>query len=195
MAHLFYYGQNQSYVLKSNMDFSQKAQSVADKMNNLTSKLDLSEELLVQSDDIVDYVEGTTKDITLSSDTNYADIMNLEIMTDDFKFVRESLKEITKNARKVQNLITLDLLSDESDKNENRPSLIMSFSELSKAITDAQKLYVQSYKEMSTTLLNLDKIKKNKQDEGPTTVNNTLNINSHESLNTADFIKQLKECR
>jgi len=177
------------------MDFSQKAQSVADKMNNLTSKLDLSEELLVQSDDIVDYVEGTTKDITLSSDTNYADIMNLEIMTDDFKFVRESLKEITKNARKVQNLITLDLLSDESDKNENRPSLIMSFSELSKAITDAQKLYVQSYKEMSTTLLNLDKIKKNKQDEGPTTVNNTLNINSHESLNTADFIKQLKECR
>lgn len=170
------------------MDFSQKADSLASKMNKLTEKLELSEELILEGNDIVEYVEEKTQDVQLYSDANYADIMNLEVMTNDFKYVRETLREVTDNARRVQNSVTLDLLDSDDDK---RASLIMSFSELSKAITDAQKLYVQSYKEMSTTLLNLDKIKKNEKAEGPQTVNNTLNVNTTEAISTVDLIKKL----
>lgn len=171
------------------MDFSQKADSLAAKMNKITEQLDLSEELLVEGSDIVEYVEDKTQDITLYEEKSYADIMNLQIMTDDFKYVRETLREVTDNARRVQNAITLDLLDTDDDK---RAALVVSFAELSKAITDAQKLYVSSYKEMSTTLLNLDKIKKAEKAEGPKTINNTLNVTTAEPISTTDLIQQLR---
>lgn len=165
-----------------------KADSLADKMNKLTEKLDLSEELLVQGDDIVEYVGEKTQDIALHTESSYADIMNLKIMTDDFKYVRETLKELTENARRVQNSLTLDLLSSDD---EARASLIVSFAELSKAITDAQKLYVDSYKQMSTTLLNLDKIKKNEIDDTSKTENH-LHLHGSKAISTVDLIKELK---
>jgi hypothetical protein len=170
------------------MDYTQNAESLAARMNKLTATLDLSDDLLIEGDDIVEYVEENTKKIELFTDSNYADIMNLEIMTQDFKFVRETLKEVTENARRVQNAVTLDLLSD--DDTDSRASLIISFAELSKAITDAQKLYVLSYKEMSTTLLNLDKIKKNDKDVNPSSVTNNLHI--YDPVTTTDLIKKLK---
>lgn len=180
------------------MDFKDKAESLAKRMNKLTESLDLSDDLIVHGDDIIDLVQEKTKDISLykqndlSTDEyefSYADIMNLEVMTEDFRFVRDTLKEVTENARRVQNSVTLELIDSDG---EQRASLIAAFSELSKAITDAQKLYVQSYKEMSTTLLNLDKIKKA---EPPKTVNNTtnnLNISTSENISTADLIQRLR---
>lgn len=173
------------------MDFTDKADTLAKKMNKLTESLDLSDELLVEGQDIVEYVEEKTKDVTLYQEDSYADIMNLEIMTEDFKFVRETLKEITQNARRVQNSVTLELLDEDND--DKRAGLIMSFSELSKAITDAQKLYVQSYKEMSTTLLNLDKIKKNAEPSANANVtNNNLHVHTTENISTVDLIKRLQ---
>ena len=165
----------------------EKANSLAERMNRLTEKLELSEELLVQGDDIVEYVEGNTKTIELYQNPSYADIMNLHIMTEDFKYVRETLREVTDNARRVQNSITLELLDTDS---EQRAALVVSFAELSKAITDAQKLYVDSYKQMSTTLLNLDKIKK--ADQSPTNVTNNLHIHGTETVSTIDLIAKLQ---
>jgi len=165
-----------------------KADSLADRMNQLTSKLDLSEDLLVQSDDIIDFVKEKTQKIELYNNPNYADIMNLQIMTEDFRYVRETLREVTDNARRVQNSITLELLDVD---NEKRANLVQSFAELSKAITDAQKLYVDSYKQMSTTLLNLDKIKKADQIEQSGNVINNLHIHG-EAISTLDLLTKLQ---
>jgi hypothetical protein len=69
----------------------------------------------------------------------------------------------------------------------------MSFAELNKAIADNMKLYIQGYKEISNVLLNLDKIQKAEKDEKPQTINNTLNINSTETISTVDLIKRLTQ--
>lgn len=163
-----------------------KINSLADKMEALSDKLDLSDELLNQGDNIIEYSETSLE--KNKREVNYADIMNLQIMVNDFKYIRETLQEITNNAKRVQNVITAELLEDNSEK---RANLIMSFAELSRAITDAQKLYILSYKEMSGTLLNLDKIEKNDK-EKPQIINNNLTI-CDEAINTSDLIKQLSE--
>lgn len=172
----------------ANNALQDKANSLADRMNRLTAKLNLSEELLVQGSDIVDFVEEKTKTIELYQNPSYADIMNIQIMTEDFKYVRETLREVTDNARRVQNAITLELIDTDSEK---RAALVVSFAELSKAITDAQKLYVDSYRQMSNTLLNLDKIKK-ADPPPPSNVTNNLHIHGTETVSTFDLIAALQ---
>ena len=171
------------------MDFKDKAESLADKMNKLTAKFDLSEEMSLTGSDIVDYVEEKTQDIQLfSEDISATEIINIQNMIDDFKYVRDALKETTDNGRRVLTSVTLDLLESDGDK---RAALIISFAELNKAVTDNMKLYIQSYKEISNTLLNLDKIKKNESAD-PKTVNNTINVVTSEPISTADLIKKLR---
>lgn len=176
------------------MDIKDKSESLADKMNRLTEKLvdniDLANDMVLTGDDIESYVEEKTESINLySSDDITADVISLNNMVEDFKYVRETLKENTDNARRVLNSVTFDLLDSDDDK---RASLIMSFAELNKAVADNMKLYVNSYKEISNVLLNLDKIKKSQSKENPSTVNNTLNINT-EAVSTVDLIKKLSE--
>jgi hypothetical protein len=175
------------------MDFKDKSESLAEKMNKLTAKfsenIDTAEDMTIVGEDIIDHIEEKTQEIELfSEDVNVSEIINLNNMVDDFKFVRETLKENTKNGRRVLNSVTLDLLDSDDDK---RASLILSFAELNKAVADNMKLYIGAYKEISNVLLNIDKINKNKQNS-PNTVNNTVNINSTESISTVDLIKKLK---
>jgi len=175
------------------VDIKDKSESLAAKMNKLTEKftenLDTAEEMTIVGDDIVDFVEEKTQDIELYSENFPAsEVISLTTMVDDFKYVRETLKENTDNGRRVLNSVTLDLLDSDDDK---RASLIMSFAELNKSIADNMKLYVSSYKEISNVLLNLDKIRKAQIAEGPQTVNNTLNVNTTEAISTVDLIKKL----
>jgi len=173
------------------MDFKNKADSLAAKMNKITESLDLSEELIVEGDDLIEYVEEKTQDVKLYESSNLAELMNLELMTEDFKHVRDTLKEQSNNTRKVLNSLTLDLLDSDDDK---RAGLIMSFAELNTALVKAEELFLKSYKEMSTTLLNLDKIRKNDA-ANPQTVNNTVNVTTTESVSTIDLIKKLKDTK
>lgn len=177
------------------MDFKEKSESLAEKMNRLTAKfadnIETAEEMVLTGDDIVEYVEEKTQDVQLYSEQlPVAEIINLNNLVNDFQFVRETLRENTENGRRVLNSVTLDLLDTEDDK---RASLIMSFAELNKAIADNMKLYIQGYKEISNVLLNLDKIQKAEKDEKPQTINNTLNINSTETISTVDLIKRLTQ--
>ena len=177
-----------------------KAQSLADKMNELTSKFDLSEEMIQTGSELEEYVEEKTKDVGFSTtgdivtgeyeNMSAADFINLELMVRDFKYVRESLKETTNNGRRVLQSITLDLLDEDE---ENRASLITSFAELNKAIAENMKLYMQSYKDISTVLLNLDKISKSKTPQSGTVTNNTVVV--AEPISTADLIKQLSSLK
>jgi hypothetical protein len=177
------------------MDFKEKSESLAEKMNRLTAKfadnIETAEEMVLTGDDIVEYVEEKTQDVQLYSEQlPVAEIINLNNLVNDFQFVRETLRENTENGRRVLNSVTLDLLDTEDDK---RASLIMSFAELNKAIADNMKLYIQGYKEISNVLLNLDKIQKAENAGAPQTINNTLNINSTETISTVDLIKRLTQ--
>jgi hypothetical protein len=178
------------------LDLSGKAESLADKMNKLTAKFDLAEELILDGDDIIDFVDEKTKKVDLyESETENnsqelitsSDLINLNIMVEDFKYIRDTLKETTDNGRSVLNVITVDLLESDDDK---RAALILSFAELNRAVGDNMKLYMQSYKDISTVLLNLDKIKKNEKSENINVTNN-LNVVNNESISTVDLIKKL----
>lgn len=171
-----------------------RADILAQKMNKLTESLDLSGELIVSGDELIELVEEKTQEVMLhhevkADDPDYAAIMNLSAMTEDFMFVRETLREITDNARRVQGVVTLELLDADT---EQRAALILSFSELSKAITDAQKLFVLSYKDMSSTLLNLNKMKKDNAPALPGVTTNNLNVYTSDPMSTADILKRLR---
>lgn len=176
------------------MDFKDKSESLAAKMNRLTEKftanIETAEEMVLTGDDVYEMVETKTQDIQLYEEGVLvsAEIINLQTMVDDFKYVRETLKENTDNGRRVLNSITLDLLDSDDDK---RAGLIMSFAELNTAIANNMKLYMLAYKEISNVLLNLDKIKKAEKADTPTTINNTLHINATETISTVDLIKRL----
>lgn len=172
------------------MDFKDKAESLADKMNKLSEKFELAEEMTLTGSDIIEFVEEKTESIELfSDDISPTEIINLQNMVDDFKYVRDTLKETTDNGRRVLNSVTLDLLDSEDDK---RATLILSFAELNKAVGDNMKLYMQSYKDISTVLLNIDKIKKSVEKDSPKTINNTVNVNTIEPISTVDLIKKLR---
>jgi hypothetical protein len=169
------------------MNSKDKADSLASRMNRLTEKFNLAEEMTIEGDDIIEYIDEKTQEIELYSDNIPAsEIVNLENMVNDFKYIRETLKETTENGRRVLNSITIDLLSSDDEK---RATLVLSFAELNKAVGDNMKLYMQSYKDISTTLLNIDKIKKNSVQE-KSIINNTLNVTAA-PISTADLIKQL----
>lgn len=179
------------------MDYSDKAESLASKMNRITSKLtenlDIAEELDVTGDDIIEYVEEKTQNISLYKEDHkqLPDIVNLENMVKDFQYVRETLKETTENGRRVLNTVTLDLLAADE---ESRANLILSFAELNKAIATNMKLYINAYKDISSVVMNLDKIKSGeKVVQNPEVTNNNLHIHTHESISTVDLIKQLQQ--
>lgn len=176
------------------LDLSGKAESLADKMNKLTAKFDLAQELIIDSEDIIDFVEEKTQSIDLYNsedlsvvDLTSADLINLNNMVEDFKYIRDTLRETSDNGRRVLNSVTVDLLESDDDK---RAALIISFAELNRAVGDNMKLYMQSYKDISTVLLNLDKIKKNEKSENINVTNN-LNVTNNETISTADLIKRL----
>ena len=193
------------------MDFTDKANALAKKMNELTQKFDLSSEMVISGDDIIEDVKKKTDIIDLSSDkpkiiptidveieqefntSLVLELVNLKAMVEDFQYIRETLKETTDNGRSVLNKVTIDLL--DSDE-EGRASLILSFAELNAAVGKNMSLYMDSYKQISNVLVNLDKIIKNtnsKSGTGASIVNNTqVNITSTEAVSTAELLNRMR---
>lgn len=190
------------------MDFTDKANSLAAKMNSLTERFNLSEEMVISGDNIIEDVKKKTDIIDLSSgkvkliDTEIEpefnsalvlELVNLQAMVDDFEYIRETLKETTDNGRRVLNKVTLDLLDSEDDQ---RADLITSFAELNSAVGKNMNLYMDSYKQISNVLVNLDKIIKNTNSRvpaGASVINNTqVNITSTEQISTADLLNKIR---
>lgn len=174
---------------------SQKAESLADKMNALTKHITTSNDMDVLGGELVDLVHDKTKNISLYSEddldeTTATDVVSLDIMIQDFKYVRETLRECTDNARKVLNNLSLDLLGEDED---SRAGLITSFAELNRSIGDNMKLYMQSYKDISGVLINLGKIKESQKpiEQGTSSITNNLFVT--EATSTADIIRRLTE--
>ena len=190
------------------MDFTDKANALANKMNQLTEKFSLSEEMVISGEDIIEDVKKKTNIIDLSSSKPVIDVeidpefnaslvlelVNLQAMVEDFQYIRETLKETTDNGRRVLNKVTLDLLDSEED---GRAELITSFAELNSAVGKNMSLYMDSYKQISNVLVNLDKIIKNTNSTNSKTpvssvVNNTqVNITT-EQISTADLLNKIR---
>lgn len=186
------------------MDFTDKANSLAKKMNELTEKFNLSKEMVLEGEDIIEDVKKKTDIIDLKTSTIKTDLtiepefnsslvlelVNLQAMVEDFQYIRETLKETTDNGRRVLEKVTIDLLDSED---EQRASLIMSFAELNSAVGKNMSLYMDSYKQISNVLVNLDKIIKNVSKNSPSVVNNTqVNISSTEPINTAELLNKMR---
>ena len=190
------------------MDFTDKANSLAAKMNSLTEKFNLSEEMVISGEDIIEDVKKKTDIIDLTSgavkiidaeiepEFNTAlvlELVNLQAMVEDFQYIRETLKETTDNGRRVLNKVTLDLLDSED---EQRAPLITSFAELNSAVGKNMQLYMDSYKNISVVLGNVDKIIKNsniRTPSGASVINNTqVNITSTEQISTADLLNKMR---
>jgi len=166
-----------------------KSESLAKKMNKITDKLtnnlDLADEMDIQGDDIIEFVEEKTEQIKLvqTSAILTAEIINLNTMVEDFKYIRDTLKDNTDNGKRILDSVTLDLLDVDDEK---RIELITSFVELNRAVAENMKLYIQAYREISNVLVNITKIN---QAEPDTTTNQTNNTS--EPVSTVDLIRKL----
>lgn len=192
------------------MDFKQKADSVAEKMNKITEKfkanLDTADEMVLTGNDIEEYVEENTKDVELYTEPDeptLAQLVNLQNLLADFKYLRETLKENTDNGRKIINDLSVDILKNglsfyDPEGGVNPAELVSAFAELNKALMENMKLYINSYKEMSNIIMNLEKIKNGEL--GKANVSNSINIsnvNTNDDIqssvvNVAELIKQLR---
>ena len=191
------------------MDFTDKANTLANKLNKLTEKFNLSNEMVLSGDDIIDDVKKKTDlielnsgapklnetiDVEIEQEFNTSlvlELVNLKAMVEDFEYIRETLKETTDNGRRVLNKVTIDLLDSDDDQ---RASLILSFAELNSAVGKNMSLYMDSYKQISNVLVNLDKIIKNVNKTKPANVvNNTqVNISSTEQISTAELLNKMR---
>lgn len=192
------------------MDFN-KLDVITNRMNRITQELtknvEMSEEMLVTTEELGDYLtrkknddlvttlipnsqnfqDGETKSLAPVTEIA-ADVVNVQAMIDDFAYMREMLRETTQNSRKVLNSITEELMLSDV---ESQASLVMAYGELNKAQIESVKLFINSYKEISTILVNLSKV----HNAGtPHTVHttNVLNIEDKSNVSSADIINRLR---
>lgn len=125
--------------------------------------------------------------ILMDSPQSQADVIQLYQLTQDFQYIRETLRENQQNGRRVLRSVQNDILDSEDDK---KASLIMSFQELNKAIQDNIKLYISTYKTISDTLKNLQTIneKAGESIQGPS----TKGVKDVEVISTADILARLQ---
>lgn len=187
-----------------------RADALAQKMNKLTdtlmSNIQTAEELHITGTEVIESVEEKTEDVDLyASDINPLELLNLENLLEDFKYIRDSLREVSDNARKILSQTACQIQEGNGDLGDDPvdpTDLINSYAILNKALTDNMKMYVQAYKEISNIILNIDKVKnsnavKNAEvKSGVNNVNNTqININVQDEvkpISTQEILKQLR---
>lgn len=195
-------------------DFKGKADNLSSKMNVVTqtlmSNIKRVDDMQVTGDDVIELVQETTKDVPLfSSNTDSSlvltDLINLQNLLEDFKYIRDTLRENTDNGRKMLNFATASVLDganvdlgEELSEAENQTNLIQAFATLNHSITESLKLYVTAYKEISNIIMNLEKVKTAQLSDK--TVNNTLVVNqgtagTSEIISTKDLLKQLQSLK
>lgn len=180
---------------------SNKSVSIATKMNKISEcfaqKVQNAEDLIVYGDELETEAEDVIAEVKSLpvNDKEYhfninllPQILNLENMMSDVKFIRETLRESADYGR--------HLLKQMSQELEFEPDaeLLSSYSQLSATITENMKLFLQCYKDISNILLNISKLTKQ---DAPNTVINNVTIESEKTKvqSTAELIKQLSQLK
>lgn len=202
----------------------EKFEKLSGKMNRITEELtkssNIGDELLVETEELSAYlnqpsvvaelpsVEGFSDSLAVYNDDFdlipetrtlrpvqelAGEMMDPSALIQDFNYMRELLKETTENSKKVLASVTEELVYSDG---EQRAGLVMAFSELNKAQIESVKMFMQSYKEVSTILVNLTKV----QNQGANTIHttNVLNVSADENsaqnvetISTADIVGRL----
>lgn len=175
-----------------------RANKLADKMNKITARfkenLDVADEMDISGNDIIEYAEDKTKDLPKNlDDASYLELINLNTLLKDFDYIRTTLRDNAEQGRSIIKTLGVDISASDPD---SLAELITSYAELNKSITDTLKLFVQAYKDISTIITNLEKVK-----SGFNKTTNNLNITNISDnpggldivSTTADIIEQIKE--
>lgn len=182
------------------MDIQEKTSKLTEKLNKITNsfsdQIERASELIVVGDDLekdateivheVHEIQEVKDDKTYSFNLDLLpQILNLETMVSDIRYIRGTLKENCDLGKKL--LITM---AQELEFEPNA-ELLASYSELSKTITENMKLYLACYKDVSNILINISKLVQ-AQNKTNNIVNNNITIESQDKVqNTAELIKQL----
>lgn len=156
-------------------DNMERVQALSDKMNKITEKLknnlDISDDLQVSSQDVLNYIDKSIENVPeqLPPD-NYVDLINLNNLLEDFSYIRNTLRENSENGKRILNTVSNEILASDP---EILSEMVASYSDLNRSLTDTMKLYLQTYKDISNIILNLEKVK-----QGLSKTENNLNINN-----------------
>lgn len=166
-----------------------KSEKLAEKFNLITSKISESignaDALMVDAEDISDEVNEIIEEIPQEelNVPEVSEIINLQNLLEDFKYVRQTLKENTELGKNMLKAMGSEL------ECEPNPKMLESYALLQGTLTDNLKLFLQSYKDISNVMMNISKI----ANKNPTTQNITnINIEAEQHpINTAELIKEL----
>lgn len=176
------------------------ADKLADKLNKIsvkfTEQLDNAQELIVCGDDLENQATEVITDVKNLPAQEYhfnldllPQILNLENMMSDVRYIRETLQENSMLGRKLLKVISQEI------EFEPNAELLASYSQLSMTITDNMRLFLSCYRDISHILINIAKLTREAQRDINTQNNIQVNIQNPtaEVLNTADLIKQLSQ--
>lgn len=184
----------------------EKFESINNRMNKITEELHknigFSEELLTTTDELADILTHAPSEIItageISDNTSTelqpinelaATVVDAGAMLEDFSYMRQRLRETTENNKRVLESVTEELIHSDG---ESRAGLVMAYSELNKAQLDGMRLFMQSYKEISTILVNLAKVQNSGTPNNSYTTN-VLSIEGSENVNVSDIVKRLRK--
>ena len=158
----------------------QRNQTMEDKIKAISAKFEVAESIVCEDVEVLD--EKVSEISTNRTEYHPADVMSVEVMAEDFKFSRDSLKETIRYGRQVLEAATQELLMG-----DDKASNTMAFAELTSSVINGIKVYSSIYRDFSITLLNIKKVIK---EEAPASVTNNLNV---APISTIDLIQQLKD--
>ena len=175
-------------------DTNPKVDSLVNRINSLNSVFEQAE--AVCAEEILEFVDEKTKEVSLfTEDITPTEVLKLDLMVEDFKFTRETLKETVENGRKVLSILTLDLLGN--DDEAGRASLITSFAELVTSVNNSVKLLSTSYKDIANVLETTEKIRKSRLSLQDNKNTNNVYIDKvlvqNDPISTTDIIARLRE--
>lgn len=164
------------------------SEKFAEKLNDATALICATDDLEIDTGKVIQEI----KDLPASNAQFNLDllpqILNLENMMSDMKYIRGTLRENTDIGRKLLNVISTEI------EFEPDAELLASYSQLSSALTENMKLFLSCYKDISNILINISKLT---QQQAPKNVQvNNIQINSEDNCkvqSTAELIKQLSE--
>lgn len=180
----------------------EKFESINNRMNRITEELHknigLSEELLTTTDEIAEILTQPPQSVeVIPTETSElqpinelaATVVDSGAMMEDFAYMRQRLRETTENNKRVLESVTEELIHSDG---ESRAGLVMAYSELNKAQLDGMRLFMQSYKEVSSILVNLAKVQNSGTPNNSYTTN-VLSIEGSENVNVSDIVKRLRK--
>lgn len=161
-------------------------------LNNINKVFEQAD--LITSDDILTQLTNSVDSVTNlpaiidTESIDYTQVISLKELMEDFRSIRSTLSDTVETGKKIMDEISVAISNTGLD--EIQPEMIGAFSSLLGTVNTSMKLLITSYKEISTIILNLNKIQSAQTPQTGSKGNTTNNLNIY-TVNTADIIKDL----